>query len=446
MIKITEQALRDGNQSLMASRMTIDDMLPIASRMDQVGFFSLEVWSGSVFECCMRFLNEDPWERLKRLKDKMPRTPLKVLTRAQNLFGFRIFPDDVVYEFTKYAVKNGCNVFSIFDSLNDMRNMEVPIKAVKKEGGIAEACMLYAINPVYTIDKFVEIGKTLEGFGSDVFSIHDSSGILSPSVAYELVSRLKKVLKIPVCLHFHSTTGMAMMSYFEGIRAGADIVDTSISPLSGGASLPATEGVVTGFMGTALDPKLDLKLLDDIRDYFSKLWEKYSSYYQRVLFELDLGAFFHQLPSGMLSHLIFQLKQQNAVNKYEQVLKEVPVVLKDFGYPPLATPSSQIVAVQAAMNVITGKRYQVIPTETKNYVRGMYGKPPGEISEEVKVKVLGKDWEKELIDDRPADRLKDELPKAEEEARKLGIVSKPEDVLTYIFYPKVAQEFLTKRR
>ncbi|HBB15498.1 MAG TPA: pyruvate carboxylase subunit B [Syntrophus sp. (in: bacteria)] len=446
MIKITEQALRDGNQSMVASRMAIDDMLPITPLLDRVGFFSLEVWSGSVFECCMRFLNEDPWERLRKFKEKMPRTPLKVLTRAQNLFGFRIFPNDVVYEFTKVAVKNGCNVFSIFDSLNDMRNMEVSIRAVKKEGAIAEACVLYAINPIYTVEKFVEIGKTLEGFGSDIFAIHDSSGILAPSVAFDLVQRLKKELKIPVCLHFHCTTGMAMMSYWEGCRAGADIVDTCMSPLSGGASLPATEGMVAGFMGTQYDPKFDMKLLNDVKEYFSKLWEKYSSHYSRVLFEIDMGAFLHQLPSGMLSHLMFQLKQANALDKYEQVLKEVPAVLRDFGYPPLATPSSQIVASQAAMNVITGKRYQLISTEVKNYVRGMYGKPPGEISEEVMVKVLGKNWEKEVFDGRPADRLEPELPRAEEEARKLGIVSKPEDVLTYIFYPKVFQEFLTNRR
>jgi pyruvate/oxaloacetate carboxyltransferase len=446
MIKITEQALRDGNQSMIASRMAVEDMLPIAPQMDQVGFYSLEVWSGSVFECCMRFMNEDPWERLRKLKEKMPRTPLQVLTRAQNLFGYRIFPDDVVYEFTKYAVKNGCNVFSIFDALNDMRNMEASIKAVKKEGAIAEACVLYAINPIYTVEKFVEIGKTLEGFGSDIFAIHDSSGILAPSVAFDLVQRLKKALKIPVCLHFHCTTGMAMMSYWEGCRAGADIVDTSISPLSGGASLPATEGMVAGFMDTEFDPKFDMKLLNDVKEYFSKLWEKYQSHYSRVLFEIDMGAFLHQLPSGMLSHLMLQLKQANALNKYEQVLKEVPAVLKDFGYPPLATPSSQIVASQAAMNVISGKRYQLISTEAKNYVRGMYGKPPGEISEEIKEKVLGKNWKSEMFESRPADRVASEVGRAEEEAKRLGIVSKPEDVLTYIFFPQVAQEFLKKRR
>jgi len=254
--------------------MTMDDMLPVAPLLDRLGFFSLEVWSGSIFECCMRFLKEDPWERLAKLKEKLPRTPLKVLTRAQNLFGFRIFPDDVVYTFTKHAVRNGCDVFSIFDALNDMRNMEVPIKAVKREGAIAEACVLYAVNPIYTVDKFVEIGKTLEGFGCDIFSIHDSSGILAPSVAFDLVQRLKKALNIRVCLHFHCTTGMAMMSYWEGCRAGADIIDTSISPLSGGASLPPTEGMVAGFIGTAHDPKFDMTLLNDVKEYFSKLWEK----------------------------------------------------------------------------------------------------------------------------------------------------------------------------
>jgi pyruvate carboxylase subunit B len=445
MVRITEQALRDGNQSMVASRITIEDILPITRKMDDVGFYSLEVWSGSLFECCMRYLNEDPWERLTKIKDQMPNTPLKILTRAQSLFGFRIFPDDVVYEFTKYAVKNGCNVFSIFDALNDVRNMEVPVKAVKKEGGIAESCVLYAINPIYTLEKFVEIGKALEGFGSDVFSIHDSSGILAPKIAYDLVQRLKEELKIPICLHCHCTTGMALMSYSEGCRAGADILDTSISPLSGGASLPPTEAVHAAFMETEYDTGYDLRLLNEIKEYFSKLWGNYSSFYDRVLFELDLGAFLHQLPSGMLSHLIFQLKELKAVDKYEDVLKEVPLVLEDLGYPPLATPSSQIVAVQAAMNVITGKRYQVIPTEVKNFIRGMYGKPPGEISEEVKEKALGKNWKDEVIDCRPADLLENEYAKAEEEARDLGIVSRPEDVITYIFYPKVAKEFLSRR-
>jgi pyruvate carboxylase subunit B len=445
-MKITEQALRDGNQCMMASRMVIDDMLPIVPLLDKAGFYSLEVWSGSVFECCMRFLNEDPWERLRKFKEKMPRTPLQVLTRAQNLFGFRIFPDDVVYQFTKYAVKNGCNVFSIFDALNDMGNMEVPIKAVKKEGAIAEACVLYAINPIYTLEKFVEIGKTLERFGADIFAIHDSSGILAPSVSFALVKRLKEELKIPVCLHCHCSTGMAEMSYWEGARAGVDIIDTCLSPLSGGAALPATEGMVAGFMGTEHDLRFDTQLLNDGKEYFSKLWDKYSSQYSRTLFEMDMGAFLHQLPSGMLSHLMFQLKQANALDKYDRVLKEVSVVLKDFGYPPLATPSSQIVASQAAMNVISGKRYQLISTEAKNYVRGMYGKPPGEISEEVKEKALGKNWKNEMIEGRPADRLGHEFEKAAEEAEKLGIVSKPEDVLTYIFFPQVAPEFLKRRR
>lgn len=446
MIKITEQAFRDGNQSLVTSRVTTEDMLPIASKLDRVGFFSLEVWSGSIFECCMRFLNEDPWERLKKLKEQIPNTPLKTLTRAQNLLGFRIFSDDTVYEFVKCAVKNGCDDFSIFDSLNDTRNMEVPIKAVKKEGARAEACVLYAISPVYTLEKFVQIGKELEGFGSDVFSIHDNAGIISPQAASELVKGLKRKLKIPVSLHFHCATGMAEMGYLEGCKAGANILDTCISPLSRGASLPPTEAIVAALMETEYDTGYDLKLLNEIKGYFSNLWNKYSSYYNRVLFEIDTGAFLHQLPSGMLSHLIFQLNQLKAIDKYESVLREVPLVLQELGYPPLATPSSQIVAAQAAMNVITGQRYKVISNEVKNYVKGMYGKPPGEISEEIKEKVLGKNWKGEIIDCRPADLLKNEFSKAEEEAKGLGIVLKPEDVLTYIFYPKLAKEFLSRRQ
>jgi pyruvate/oxaloacetate carboxyltransferase len=445
-IGINEEVLRDGNQSLVASRISVEDMLPIADRLDKVGFYSIEVWSGSIFECCIRFLNENPWERLIKLKEKMPDTPLKVITRGQNLFGFRMFPDDVVYEFTKHAVKNGCNIFTIFDSLNDIRNMEIPIKAVKKENAVAESCVLYAINPIYTIEKFVQIGKALESFGSDIFSIHDMSGILSPSTASTLVQQLKRELTIPISLHFHCTTGMAMMSYLEGCRAGADLLDTVISPLSGGVSLPPTEAVVAGFMGTEYNTGLDLKLLEEIKQYFSRLWDKYSSFYNRMLFEIDMGSFLHQLPSGMLSHLISQLKHQNAIDKYEDVLKEVPSVLEDFGYPPLATPSSQIVATQAAMNVITGKRYQIIPKEVKAYVRGMYGKPPGEISEEVKEKALGKNWKDEIIDCRPADLLGDEFEIAAERAKEIGIASKPEDVITYITHPNIAKEFLKRRK
>jgi pyruvate carboxylase subunit B len=446
MTRITEQALRDGNQALVANRIALEDLLPVANCLDQVGFFSIEVWSGSLFECCMRFLKEDPWERLQRLKEKIPHTPLQTLLRSQNLLGFRIFADDTVYQFVKYAAKNGVHVFSIFDSLNDLRNMKVPIKAVKKEGGIAEGCITYAESPVYTPAKWVQIGKELEGFGSDYFSIHDNAGILSPAAAAELITALKKALRIPIILHCHCPTGMSMLSYWEGCRAGAEILETAISPLSGGASLPSTEAIVAAFRDTAYDTGLDLKLLNKLKEYFSRLWEKYVSYYKRVLFEMDMGTFFHQLPSGMLSHLMLQLNQLKAGEKYEAVLKEVPTVLKDFGYPPLATPSSQIVASQAAINVITGERYKHVSTETKNYVRGMYGRPPGEISEEIKEKVLGKNWAEKIIHCRPADLVQDEFSRAEEEAIGLGIVSKPEDVLTYLFYPKLAQEFLSQRK
>jgi pyruvate/oxaloacetate carboxyltransferase len=446
MIKITEQALRDGNQSLVASRIILEDILAIAPKLDQVGFFSLEVWSGSLFECCMRFLNEDPWERLKKIKDRIPNTPLQTLLRAQNLLGFRIFSDETVYKFVKYAVKNGCQIFNIFDSLNDTRNMEVPIKAVKKEGGIAEASITYAENHVYNIDKWVQIARELEGFGSDYFSVHDSAGILNPQGAYELVAALKKALKIPIILHCHCSSGMAMLSYWEGCRAGADILETSISPLAGGASLPATEAMIAALRGSPYETELDLKLLNEIKGYFSKLWDKYSSQYNRTLFEMDLGSFLHQLPSGMLSHLIFQLNQMKVGERYQEILGEVPVVIRDLGYPPLATPSSQIIASQAAMNVITGERYKYVSTETKNYVRGMYGRPPGEISEEIKEKVLGKNWREQVIQCRPAALLHNEYPQAEEEAKKLGIVSKPEDILTYLFYPQLAKEFLTATR
>ena len=390
MISLTEQAMRDGNQSLVASRIKTEDLLPVAPKIDRVGYSSVDVWSGSIFECCLRFLNEDPWERLWKLNETMPRTALKTLLRGQNLMGFRNYSDETVHHFVKYAVAGGIRVFSIFDSLNDTRNMEVPIRAVKKEGAIAEAHITYVVNPLYTIPKWVEIAKELERFGSDLFSIVDTAGVMSPCDAFTLVSRVKKEVRIPVCLHFHCTTGMAIMSYLEGCRAGAETLDTCISPLSGGKSLPPTEGIVSAFRGTEYDTGYDLKLLDEIREYFSKLWEKYLPHYNRRLFEIDLGSFLHKLPSGMLSHLLFQLNQMKAGDKYEAVLKEVPSVIQDLGYPPLATPSSQIVATQAAMNVITGERYKVIPAKVKNYIRGMYGKPPGEIAEEVKEKALEK--------------------------------------------------------
>ncbi len=445
MIRLTEEAMRDGNQSLVASRIRTEDLLPVAPKIDRVGYSSADVWSGSIFECCLRFLNEDPWERLGKLKEAMPRTPLKTLVRGQNLMGFRNYSDDTVYRFVKSAVAGGIRVFSIFDSLNDTRNMEVPIRAVKRERGIAEAHITYVVNPLYTISKWVEIARKLESFGSDVFCIVDTAGIMSPRDAFDLVSRVKAEIRIPVCLHFHCTTGMALMSYLEGCRAGAEILDTCISPLSGGKSLPPTEGVVSAFRGTKYDTGYDLNLLDEIREYFSNLWEKYLPHYNRRLFEIDLGSFLHKLPSGMLSHLIFQLNEMKAGEKYEAVLKEVPSVIEDLGYPPLATPSSQIVAVQAAMNVITGERYKLIPAEVKNYVRGMYGKPPGEISEEVKEKALGKNWKEEIITGRPADYLADEFPKAEEEVRSLGVPPTPENVLTYIFYPKAAKDFWARK-
>ncbi len=441
MIGLTEQAMRDGNQSLVASRITTEDLLPIAPAIDRVGYCSVDVWSGSIFECCLRFLGEDPWQRLHKLKEAMPHTPLKTLLRGQNLMGFRNYSDETVYRFVKHAVAGGIRVFSIFDSLNDTRNVEVPIRAVKKEGGIAESHITYVENPVYTVEKWVEIGKELERLGSDLFSIVDPSGILSPRNAFDLVARMKKELRIPVCLHFHCTTGMAPMSYSEGIRAGAQVLDTCISPLSGGKSLPPTEGVVSAFRGTEYDTGYDLKLLDEIRGYFSRLWDKYLPRYDRRLFEIDLGSFLHKLPSGMLSHLIFQLNEMKAGDRYEAVLREMPSVIQDLGYPPLATPSSQIVATQAAMNVITGERYKVIPAEVKNYIRGMYGRPPGQISEEVKAKALGKNWKEKIITGRPADNLKDEYPQAEEEVKSLGKQPTPENVLTYIFYPKVAKEF-----
>ena len=442
MVQLHEQIFRDAHQSLIATRMRTEDMLPITKKIDKVGFFSFEVWGGATFDSCIRFLNEDPWDRLKTLKEHLPETPLQMLERGQNIVAYRNFPDDVVKEFIKFAVKNGCDYFRIFDALNDIRNMKTAMEAVKKHGKHVQACICYTISPVHTIDAFVKTAKELENNGSDSICIKDMAGLISPSKAYQLISELKDNIRIPIDLHTHCTSGMGSMSYLEACRAGVDILDTAISPFSSGTAQPPTESIVAALKDTPYDTGYDLELLNECKEYFSKIWDKYSHLHSQKSLKVDPSVILHQIPGGMLSNLVSQLKNQNAFDKYDEVLKETPKVRKDLGYPPLVTPTSQIVGTQAVLNVVLGERYKMVPKEVKDYVKGMYGKPPGEISEKIKEKILGKDWEEQIITVRPASLLKNNLKELKQEAEDLGLVKKEEDIITYAIYPEVAKKFL----
>jgi pyruvate carboxylase subunit B len=438
-VKITDTTLRDAHQSLIATRMRTRDMLPIAEKLDEVGFFSLEVWGGATFDSCIRFLNEDPWERLRSLKEIIRDTPLQMLLRGQNLVGYRHYADDVVVKFVEKAAGNGIGVFRIFDAVNDIRNMEVSIRTAKKCGAHVQGTISYTTSPVHTTEAFVEFGHELASLECDSLCIKDMAGLITPMDACTLIKSLKKEVGLPVDLHSHSTSGMALMSYMAACKAGVDILDTAISPFAGGTSQPPTETVVAGLKGTKWDTGLDLAKLIDIKAYFEGIKEKYRGILDPISEKTDTRVLVYQVPGGMLSNLVSQLKEQNAMDRFDDVLKEMPRVREDLGYPPLVTPTSQIVGTQAVLNVLMDERYKVIPKEVKEYVRGMYGRAPGPINKEIMVKVLG---DEQPITCRPADLLEPELARLEEEARELGLVKKEEDVLTYALYPQVAPKFL----
>ena len=438
-VKITDTTLRDAHQSLIATRMRTRDMLPIAEKLDAVGFFSLEVWGGATFDSCIRYLNEDPWERLRSLKEIIKDTPLQMLLRGQNLVGYRHYADDVVVKFVEKAAGNGIGVFRIFDAVNDIRNMEVSIKTAKKCGAHVQGTVSYTTSPVHTTESFVEFAHELASLECDSLCIKDMAGLITPMDAYTLIKSLKKEVGLPVDLHSHSTSGMALMSYMAACKAGVDILDTAFSPFAGGTSQPPTETVVAGLKGTKWDTGLDLAKLIDIKAYFEKIKEKYQSILDPISEKTDTRVLVYQVPGGMLSNLVSQLKEQNAIDRFDEVLEEMPFVRQDLGYPPLVTPTSQIVGTQAVLNVLMGERYKVIPKEVKEYVRGMYGRAPGPINKEIMVKVLG---DEQPITCRPADLLEPEMDRMEEEARELGLVGKEEDVLTYALYPQVAPKFL----
>ncbi|RLG30361.1 oxaloacetate decarboxylase subunit alpha [Methanosarcinales archaeon] len=438
-VAITDTTLRDAHQSLIATRMRTRDMLPIAEKLDSVGFFSLEVWGGATFDVCIRFLNEDPWDRLRSLAEEIIKTPLQMLLRGQNLVGYRHYPDDIVIKFVEKSAENGIEIFRVFDAVNDIRNMEVAITAAKKTGAHVQGTISYTISPVHTIETFVANARELASLDCDSICIKDMAGLISPHAAYDLIKTLKDEVGLPVDLHSHSTSGMAPMSYMAACKAGVDILDTAFSPFAGGTSQPPTETVVAGLDGTPYDTGLDLALLTDIKEYFDGVKEKYRSILDPVSEKIDTSVLIHQIPGGMISNLVSQLKEQNSMDRYDDVLREMPKVREDLGYPPLVTPTSQIVGTQAVLNVLMGERYKVIPKEVRDYVSGIYGRPPAPINKQLFAKVLGDDT---AITCRPADLLPPELEMRTKEAKELGIIGKEEDILTYAIYPQIAPKFL----
>ncbi len=441
-IKITETVLRDGHQSLIATRMRTDEMLPILEKLDQVGYHSLEMWGGATFDSCLRYLDEDPWERLRKIRSVVKNTKLQMLLRGQNILGYKNYADDVVDEFVRLSIKNGIDIIRVFDALNDLRNIETAIKATKKYGGHAQGTVVYTISPIHNIDLYVKLAKQVEDMGADSLCIKDMSGILTPYMGYDLIKALKENIKIPIQLHTHYTSGMTCMTYLKAAEAGVDIIDTAMSPFGMGTSQPATEPMVATFKGTEYDTGLDLDLLCEIANHFKVIKEKYikSGILNPRVYDVDTNVLSYQVPGGMLSNLMSQLETQNAADKYQEVLMEVPRVRADLGFPPLVTPSSQFVGTQAVFNVVSGERYKIIPNEIKEYVRGKYGKSSVPISEEIKQKIIG---DEEVITCRPADLLEPMLESVKNEMKEY--YEQEEDVLSYALFPQVAVKFFKDR-
>ncbi len=438
-VQITDTTFRDAHQSLLATRMRIRDMEPIIEKMDSIGFFSLEVWGGATFDTCIRYLNEDPWERIRTFKKHMKNTSTQMLLRGQNLVGYKHYSDDVVEKFVELAVKNGVDIFRVFDALNDIRNMEVSIKVAKREGAHVQGTICYTISPVHTIEAFVEMAKELDALNCDSICIKDMAGLITPPAAYDLVTALKKEISIPVNLHAHCTSGMAPISYLSACEAGVDIIDTAMSPFAWGTSQPPTETLVAALKGTPYDTELDLKSFTECTAYFRDLKKKYSGILNSISEAIDTNVLLYQIPGGMLSNLVSQLTEQNALDRYDDVLKETPKVREDLGYPPLVTPTSQIIGIQAVMNVLVGERYKAVPKEVKDYVKGLYGRSPSVISDDIKIKIIG---EEDVITSRPADLLEPQLHLLRKEAENLGILNSEEDLLTYALFPQVAVKFI----
>ncbi len=442
-VGITETICRDAHQSLIATRMTTEEMLPALPLMDKAGYHALEVWGGATFDACLRFLNEDPWERLRKIRAAAPNSKLQMLFRGQNVLGYRHYADDVVEYFVQKSIANGIDIIRIFDALNDVRNLQTAINATKKEGGHVQAAISYTISPVHNNEFFVKLAKQYADCGADSICIKDMAGLLTPYNAYDLVKQIKAAVKVPLELHTHYTSGVASMTYLKAIEAGVDIVDCALSPMALGTSQPPTEPLVATLQGTEYDTGMDLDLLTQIADYFKPLREKYleSGLMSTKVLGVDINTLKYQVPGGMLSNLVSQLKQQGKEDKLDEVLKEVPRVREDLGYPPLVTPTSQIVGTQAVLNVIMGERYKMVSKETKGICKGEYGQTPVPIKEEFRKRIIG---DEKAITCRPADLLKPELDKLKKECAEW--IEQPEDVLSYALFDQVAVKFFEQRR
>ena len=441
-VKVTETVLRDGHQSLIATRMKTDEMVPILETMDRAGYHALEVWGGATFDSCLRFLNEDPWERLRVIRKNIKKTKLQMLLRGQNLLGYKHYADDVVGEFVKKSLANGIDIIRVFDALNDSRNLMKAIETIKKEGGHAQAAMSYTISPVHTNDVFADLAKEFAEMGADSICIKDMAGLLDPYNTYDLVKTIKEKVNLPLEVHTHATSGLGSMTLLKAVEAGADIIDTAISPFGEGTSQPSTEPMVKALSGTEWDTGMDMDALNEIAEYFRPIREKYieEGLLDPKLMGVDINTLKYQVPGGMLSNLVSQLKQQNAMHKFEEVLREVPKVREDLGYPPLVTPTSQIVGTQAVLNVVMGERYKMVPNEVKQLVKGMYGKTTVPIKEEIVKKIIG---DEERITCRPADLIEPELESIKKEIARY--VEQDEDVLTRAMFPKPAMDFFEYR-
>lgn len=441
-VEITETVLRDGQQSLIATRMPIADMLPILKTMDQVGYHALEVWGGATFDACIRYLNEDPWERLRQIRKQVPNTKLQMLLRGQNILGYKNYADDVVESFIERSLANGIDIIRLFDALNDTRNLETALKATKKYGGRAQLAIAYTTSDFHTVPYYVELAVKMANMGADSICIKDMAGILTPQTAFDLVTKIKAEVDLPLEVHTHATSGIAEMTYLKAVEAGADIIDTAISPFAGGTSQPATESMLISLQNLGYEVDLDQAKLSEMADYFAPIRDRFreEGILNPKVKDIQPKALVYQVPGGMLSNLLAQLQAQNMADAYQDVLEEIPKVRADLGYPPLVTPLSQMVGTQALMNIVSGQRYQVVPNEIKDYVKGLYGHPPVAIKPEMVTKIIG---DQQPITQRPADLLASQLPEFEKEIQQYA--HNIEDVLMYALFPEQARDFLGRR-
>lgn len=441
-IQFMDTILRDAHQSLIATRMSTEQMLPILETLDEVGFFSLEVWGGATFDSCLRYLNEDPWERLRTIRKHVKKTKLQMLLRGQNLLGYKHYPDDVVEAFVEKSIENGIDIIRVFDALNDLRNIETSVRAINKYHGHAQCCICYTISDIHTDEYYMDLVKGMEAMGAHSIAVKDMAGILTPARAYSLVKSIKEVSNLPLQIHTHATSGIAEMTYLKAIEAGADIIDTAISSFSGGTSQPATESMAISLAELGYEIDLDQEKLKEIATYFNPIKEDFrqKGILNPKVMDVEPNTLLYQVPGGMLSNLLSQLKEAKQEDQYEKVLQEVPIVRQELGFPPLVTPMSQMIGTQAVMNILSKERYKMIPKEVKDYVKGLYGQPPGPIDAEIQRIIIG---DEEVLTERPADSL---APKMEELRAELGeLAESTEDVLMYALFPTLALPYLKKR-